>query len=180
MKLLKKIKYFFYTKALTKTLSSAPAVTREMVNLKTAKHIGILYKATLADEIMSISQFAEKLKAEGKEVHILGYKDEKNKEDMGLKIFNRNSVNWYGVPNDARIDGFQKLNLDILICAFKDECLPLEYIAATSKTKFRVGAYSQGKTNYYELMVNVGDKSQLLYLLQQIFHFLKAINKDEK
>ena len=178
MILIQKIKNFFFNKALANTISATPAVTREMVNLKTAKHIGILYKATLTDE-MIISQFAEKLKAEGKEVHILGFKDEKNKEDIGLKVFTKNSVNWLGVPNDARIDGFQKINLDILICAFKDECLPLEYIAATSKAKFRVGAFSQGKTNYYELMINVGDKSQLLYLLQQIFHFLKAINKDE-
>ena len=180
MSLLKKIKNFFYNKSLKNTLSAMPVLPREMVNLNTAKHIGILYKATLSDEIMVISQFAEKLKAEGKEVHILGFKDEKSKEDTSPKVFNRNSVNWYGIPTDEKIDGFQKLNLDILISAYKDECLPLEFIAATSKAKFRVGAFSQNKTNNYELMINVDNKSELLYLLQQIFHFLKGINKDEK
>lgn len=157
-----------------------PEVKREMININAAKRVGVLYNATRASEIITVTQFAEKLKAEGKEIYIFGYQNDKNKEDIGLKLFNKNSVNFFGVPNDARIDGFQKIDLDILICAFKEECLPLEYIAATSKAKFRVGAFNKNKTNFFELMINTGENKDLLFLLQQTLHFLKVINKDDK
>jgi hypothetical protein len=57
-----------------------------------------------------------------------------------------------------------------------DESLPLEYIVATSDAKFRVGAFSDAKTNYYELMINTQKNQSIKYLLDQINHFLKVIN----
>ena len=62
------------------------------------------------------------------------------------------------------------------IGAFVDECLPLEYLAATSRARFRVGSFNDSKTSYYELMINNQKNKDLKYLLQQINHFLKVIN----
>lgn len=180
MTVVKKIKSLLYNYSLTSKLKSIPISPRAMVSIQEAKQIGILYNATKPDDVMVISQFAEKIKTEGKVIHILGFKDEKSKEDDSPRVFNKNSVNWYGVPNDDKIDVFQKLDLDILISAFTEECLPLEYISATSKAKCRVGTYHSRKTKDYELMINIGNKNQLPYLIQQILHFLKEIKKDDK
>jgi len=75
-----------------------------------------------------------------------------------------------------KINDFHAKNFDILICAFIEDCLPLEYIAATSNARFRVGAFSKAKTNYFELMINTQKNENLEYLLDQINHFLKVIN----
>ncbi|MGB1315800.1 MAG: DUF6913 domain-containing protein [Chitinophagales bacterium] len=180
MSFLEKIKSFFYNFSLNKKVKSTANIQREMINIQDAKNIGVLYNASNPKDVMVVSQFAEKLKQEGKQVFVLGFHNVKSKEDLGEKIFEKSSVNFFGIPATPKIDGFQKIKLDILICAFKDECLPLEYIAATSKATFRVGAFSKNKINFYELMVNIDAKENLHYLLQQILHFLKVINKNGK
>lgn len=179
MSLIQKIKTYFYNLSLKKALKANKNIQREMINIDSAKRIGILFNATKTNDVITVTQFADKLRAEKKEVFILGFQDRKLKEQKEARLFDRNSVNWTGMPNDTKVDGFQKLPLDILICAFEEECLPLEYIVATSKAKFRVGAFSKAKTNYYELMINMKKDQQLLHLLQQIKHFLKVINKND-
>lgn len=172
------IKQFFFNQVLKEVLPKKP-LQRDLINLRDAKSIGILFIGTKPDDIITISNFADSLKSEQKQVFILGYQDLKNKEEIGPRLFNKNSVNWYGIPQDAKVDQFQTLNLDILICAFNEECMPLEYIAATSKAKFRIGVYNPQKVNFYELMLNVSNEKPLPYVLQQIVHFLKAINKHD-
>jgi len=176
--LLHKIKAFFYNSALKSVVKKSKKIPREMINIDSAKKVGIIFNATKTNDVITVTQFADRLRGQNKEVFILGYQDRKLKAEKDTRLFDRGSVNWYGIPNDTKVDGFQRLNIEILICAFEEECLPLEYIAATSKAKFRVGAFSKTKTNYYELMINIKEKQQLLYLLKQMLHFLKVINKD--
>ena len=175
---MKKIKDFFYRLSLNKALKNATKIQREMINIDKAKSVGIIYNATQQEEVMVVSGFSDKLRLNGQQVFVLGFQDQKSKEEPGDKTFNRNTVNWYGVPNNPKVDQFLNTPKDILICAFKEECLPLEYIAASSKAKFRVGAFSETKTNFYELMINVKSDKKLLYMLQQTLHFLKVINKN--
>jgi len=174
----KNFKNVFYNSAIKKAEKSKKSVKREMINIDLSKKVGIIFNATKTNEVITVTQFSDLLKKENKEVFILGYQDRTLKEETDNRLFDNKSVNWFGIPSDSKIEEFQKLNLDILICAFEEECLPLEYIAATSKAKFRVGAFSSAKTNYYELMININKKHDLAYLLNQILHFLKAINKD--
>jgi len=178
--ILKNIKNVFYNSALKNAVKSSKNIKREMLNIDTAKHVGIIFNATKTNDVITVTRFADSLRKENKEVFILGYQDRKLKEETDNRLFDNKNVNWYGIPNDGKIDLFQSLNIDILICAFEEECLPLEYIAATSKAKFRVGAFSKAKTNYYELMINIKEKKDLSLLLNQTLHFLKVINKNVK
>lgn len=177
MNLVKRIKTFFYNLSLRRAIKNIAGTKREMINIEAAKNIGILYNASKVNDVLSISKFEEQLKAQCKTVFKLGYQNQGGKEDPGVGIVNKNNINLFGIASDPKVDRFQSKKTDILICAFNDECLPLEYIAATSKAKFRVGAFNQSKTNYYELMINTGANQDLSYLLQQVLHFLKVINK---
>lgn len=177
MELVKRIKGFFYNLSLNKATKQNLAVQRQMINIEEAKTIGILYNATKPDEIIAISKFVDQLTAEKRKVYVLGYQNTKNKEDPGPKFFNKQALNFFEVPSDEKIDQFQKIKPDILICAFLGENLALEYIAASSPAKFRVGAFKHSKKNNLELTINIGTNQDLDYLLQQIHHFLKVINK---
>jgi len=172
------IKNYFYQSSIKEAAKVLNKISREMINLNAAKSIGILYDASTASNIMAVTQFADKLKALDKEVYILAYVNNHVKENLNPVFFNKTDVNWANIPHGDKITTFQKRNLDILITALTKECLPIEYLAATSKAKFRVGSFSKNKINFYELMINTKENQQLEYLIQQIFHFLNVINKN--
>lgn len=173
---LENIRQYLYFKKLRFDAKKLATTEREMMNLNNAARIGILFNASSADDIMTVTRYAETLSKLGKKVSILAYQNNKDKENSDARFINKLDINWFYIPNSPKIDDFHTKNCDILICAFIKECLPLEYIAATSKARFRVGAFSQAKTNYFELMINTQKNQSLKYLLEQINHFLKVIN----
>ncbi|MCD8528766.1 MAG: hypothetical protein LRY27_02035 [Chitinophagales bacterium] len=79
------------------------------------------------------------------------------------------------MPDSDRIQKFENTSFDMLIVALTEECLPIEYIAAASKAKFKVGTFNQHKTIYYDLMVDTNQNKDLKYLLEQIHHFIKVL-----
>lgn len=176
MKWLNNIKQFLYFKKLRFDAKANAKVSREMLNIKNAQKIGILFNASSAQDIMTVSKYAEDLKAAQKEVKLLAFQNNEKKDNKDPRFINQLDVNWFNIPSSEKIENFHQHNFDILICAFLDECLPLEYIAATSNAKFRVGAFSDAKTKYFELMINTKRNQSLKYLLEQIHHFLQVIN----
>lgn len=173
---LEKFKRFLYRKKLRFDAKAVMDSPREMINIKHAEKIGILFNATNAEDIITVTKFAESLSHITKEIGILGFQDNKEKELTDQRFINKLDVNWFYIPNSDKIDGFHAKKFDILICAFVEECLQLEYIAATSSAKFRVGAFSDETSGYFELMINTNQNQSLKYLLNQINHFLNVIN----
>lgn len=176
MAFLSSIKNYLYSKKLRYDAKRVAKIPREMLNLKKAKTIGILYDATQTENIIEITKYSEQLKQHGKHIEILGYKNQQIKEEDIPMFFNKKDVSWFSIPNHERVEKFRTTKFDILICAFSNECLPLEYIAATSKATFRVGSFNKSKAAYYELMIHTKENMSLNYLLKQINHFLQVIN----
>ena len=176
MKWFKNIKRFLYLKKLRFDVESLPKTPREMINIGQAKRIGILFDASHAEDIITVTKYAESLSQKNKEVSILSFQNNSEKENSDPRFFDQLNVNWFNIPSHEKIDNFHRKNLDILIGAFVNECLPLEYVAATSNARCRVGAFNDSKSNYFELMINTKKDDSLRYLLQQIDHFLHAIN----
>lgn len=178
--MLQKIKYYLYKTALNRELSKIKTIDRQMMNIDKAQKIGVLYNATKVNDVIAVTEFSDMLKNAGKNVSMLGYqnvKPQKN-EAVAMGIFNKENVNWFSKPKGKEVFDFKNQKFDILICAFIDKCLPLEYIANVSLSKFRVGHFNQASIDAFELMINTGEKKDLKYLLNQINHFLKVINKN--
>ncbi|NNC94068.1 MAG: hypothetical protein HKN92_00790 [Chitinophagales bacterium] len=179
MKTFYAIKEYFHKVALNKQLKTVVA-SRDFVNMENARSVGILYDATLPNNNIIVTKFAEKLKLNNKKVNVLGYVDDKKSETHPLNpLFNNKDLNWFLLPSNDKIKHFINEEFDILINAFIGERLPLEYISALSKAKYRVGPYSESKTHCYELMINMGEKQDLQYLLDQISFYLKVFNKKD-
>lgn len=178
MWLFNKIKLYFLKLALTRELEQKPVSNREIINLQEAKNIAIIFNATNIEDVITVTQFADSLKNMGKNVEMLGYENKKPKKDAQEQphIFDKSNINWFEKPTGTKISTFKKQKPDILICAFEKECLPLEYLAAVSLAKFRVGKYTSKNVANYELMINLEKNQNLQYLLTQFTHFLKVIN----
>jgi hypothetical protein len=178
MNILEEIKNHFYQDVLKQRGIIRPK--RTITNLNDAQAIGILYDSSNPDHDITITKFAEMLRGKGKTVEIMAYIDDKKVDHKGdIAIFNPKAVNWYGVPIDERVDRFCSKPIDLLICAILTESRPLEYIAYLSKAKYRIGPFDERKTHCYDLMIEMGSKSDLDYLLYQMVHFLEKINADK-
>jgi len=177
MNIIDRIKNSFYKSVLKQRGSIRP--NRTITNLNDAKSIGIVYDSTDPDHDIAITKFAEMLRNKGKTVEIIAYINDKKVDHKGdITIFNPNAVNWYGVPQDERVNAFCNKPFDLLICAILKESKPLEYIAYLSKAKYRVGPFDEQKTYCYDLMIEMGSKTDLNYLLLQMVHFLENIKYD--
>ena len=169
-----RITQYFYNSVLKQKASGR--AKRSITNMDDAKSVGIVYDSTNPDHDIAITKFAEMLRHQGKTVDVLDYINDKKIDHKGdIKIFNPKGVNWYGIPNDERALAFADRNFDLLICAITSENKPLEYLAYISKSKYRVGPFDEQKTQCYDLMIDIGSKKDINYLLQQMLHFLSSI-----
>ncbi len=180
MKLWNDLRNYFYQKNIVAKLKElSPA--RSLTNLHDAKTLGIVYDSTNPDNDAAISKFAEQLRANGKTVEILAFiNDKKIEAKPGIELFNTKNLSWNLTPVDERVEKFAAQKFDLLLACFMDSSYPLEYIVRTSRAKWRVGHFSEQKTDYYEMMINTDSKKELSYFLQQATHFLNAIKYDSK
>ncbi len=180
MELWDNIRNYFYRKNIEKKLAGLNT-KRALTNLHDAKTVGIVYNSTNPDNDIIITKFAEHLRTEGKTVDILGFVDDKKVDHKAdVLIFNPNNLSWNRIPNDERVEKFADKSFDLLLAAFTEENFPLEYVARTSKAKWRLGTFDEKKTDYYDMMINMSGKNDLQHFLEQSTHFLNKIQYDSK
>ncbi|MCS6934761.1 MAG: hypothetical protein NZM35_06405 [Chitinophagales bacterium] len=172
------IQRYFYRKALNEALRQTKEL-RSIINLPDAQTIGILYDSSDADNDILITRFAEQLKRDGKQVEILGFiNDNKTDHKADIKVMNTAHISWCLVPVHETALDFARKRFDLLLCCFTREILPLEYIAAISRARWRVGVYDERKTALYDFMINIGGRRDLSYLLSIITSYLNKIHYD--
>jgi len=145
------------------------------IDFDDAKSVGILFDGTLLTDREAIQKFARKLKSQGKEVKMLAYVDGDQKDgDFVFPHFTKKEVDWTLRPKSQKALEFAEHRFDILINLAANGVIPLEYIAALSKAKFRVGP-STDKIYCYELMIDTSKQTDTLSFLHQVTFFLNKM-----
>jgi hypothetical protein len=175
MKFWDDIKNYFYRRSLEQKLALVK-VEHSLISLENAHTVGILFDSTQAVNDTTVLQFAEQLRNAGKQVELLGFvNDKKTEAKPGMAIFNRKNLSWAEVPQSEAVEKFAAQNFDLLLACFTGGSLPLEYVVGISKALWRVGVYTESKTGLYDMMVNMGGKNDIAYLLEQSAYFLNYI-----
>jgi hypothetical protein len=175
MKWWNNLKNYFYRRSLEQKLAQMQA-RHSLISLENAHTVGIVFDSTTGADDNTVIQFAEKLRNAGKEVEILGFvNDKKTESKPGITVFNRKQLSWAGVPQSEAAEKFATQNFDLLLACFTGTSLPLEFIAGISQARWRVGVYTENKTGLYDMMVNMGERSDIGYLLEQSTYFLNYI-----
>jgi hypothetical protein len=168
--------YLFY-RAL-RTVQPAKA-QHLLLNIKEVNSIGILYESTGSADDQAVAAFRNAMLQQGKTVEVLCLvNDAKVLSKENAAIFHRRDIGFNLVPAGGAVAAFTNKPFDLLLAAFTEENLPLEYISYSAKATCRVGVFQLNKTGAFELMVNVGAKKELPYLFEQSVHFLSKINHD--
>lgn len=147
-------------------------VKRASVFLEQAKSIGLLFDASLLKDRTLVLQFADRLKREGKQVQLLGFFNEKRtSSDYPFKHFDKKQLDWVWRPKSEVSTTFSNQSFDLLINLSKQTVLPLDFIAAHSKARFRVGP-ATAQTFCYDLMIEHDERKGLDTFLKQVLQYV--------
>lgn len=153
----------------------AAQVERKAVSLKNAKSIGLMFDATLIEEREAVLKFAKTLKTNDHKVKLLGFFNKKLESDsFPFPHFDKKKLDFALRPKTAEIEEFTAHPFDLLINISKRPTLPLDYIAAHSKAKFRVGPFTEN-TFCYDLLIEHDGKKGLDSFIAQLTHYLGKI-----
>jgi hypothetical protein len=167
MQLIEQIRTRFHFKNLEKELPKHQLMRASMY-LDNASSVGILFDGTEPAERETVLDYAEQLRKQGKKVKVLAFFNNKLKgESFAFPAFNRLQMDWCLRPNSREALEFKEQ-------LTKSTVLPLDYLAAHSKARFRVGPFTE-KTYCYDLMIDTSGKTDLKAFLQQVVFYMKKL-----
>lgn len=171
MQLIKQIRIRLHD-ALLKKISSSFQVARRSVSLQKAEFIGILFDGTEPEERETVLNFAKQLKEQDKRVKLLAFFDNNLKsQHFAFHHFNRRHLSFALRPQSQDAIEFAEQPFDLLLNLSSKSILPLDFIAAHSKAKFRVGPYTD-KLFCYDLMIEPSGKKDLNAFLEEVIFYL--------
>jgi hypothetical protein len=156
---------------------------RDFINLADAVTVGIIFHDIDVPSFKSIQGFLKSLAADGKQIYAIGFLEAEEIPDFyllrrGFDFFCLADINWFGKPEVDFIEEFIKMEFDLLINLSIDNLFSLEYIYAMSKARFKVSNYING-SRHADLIINIKERRDVGYLIEQISHYLSIINKKQ-
>jgi hypothetical protein len=145
-----------------------------------SKSVGILWNPVDEGSIETYEFLRKTLKDKGIKAVGIAHINSKHEKDTFATIahsgFSNNvNVSWSGRPKSGDGEQFMEEQFDILIDLSIQKILALQYILVHSVATFKVG-WKSSEYNYYDLNIDVSEKPQCRYLMEQIVYYLENIN----
>ena len=158
---------------------------RQICNLNNASRIGIVYYLPDETTYRKVSAFVKQLQDSGKKVKALGYVESKMLTGMFLPKLSYDflypsGLSWNYKPVSIPAKDFIESEFDILIDLSTEDILPLLFITALSRAKFKAGMQSADRAGFLDLMISLQEKQELDELITQIDHYLSIINTENE
>lgn len=177
MSTIQKIRQYFYKNSLDKQLSSKRGTVFKTITFENAKTIAFLFDANDLNLRKVILKYAADLKKQGKKITLLGFMENTHEnQNYTYSYYNLKNIDWANRPKGEVIDEFVKQEFDILMTTYLQTNLHTEYISALSNACFKVGPVAKNP-KVYDLMIDAGEKMNLLEFLRQIEIILKKTKK---
>ena len=178
--MIQKIKKYYQRNCIKKVLQTSNRPVK-CVSLSSSKYIGVLYQIKEEQSYIILSNYIDKLMAEGKTIRIIGYHDNKFVPyycipKLKYDFFCQKEQNWFGKPTAPFIDEFANEPFDILIDLSMESLFPLQYILAKSTAPFKVGRQKEDFTDLYDLMINLDDNHTVSDLIHYINEYTSKLN----
>lgn len=156
-------------------------------NLATSVKVGIIYFA--ADEAThdQVRNYVKQIKQELGITRImaLAYCDEKVlpyylHAKLNFDVFSVKDLNWYRIPHGNVVHNFIAEEYDILIDLTVRDMLPLQYVLAHSKARFKVGRQSETNKHFLDMMIDSAGSTSLAQLISNLNKYLMMVNAPQK
>lgn len=164
-------------------LKHKPTRQKLVSSLKNAKIIAIICDITDEDSYKSIYRIFTQLQEHGRYVKLAGYYDGEKVPfyclpQLTAEYFCNHDLNWYGLPDMARIKDFVNTEYDMLIDFNHTNHTATESILTLSKAKFIVGRNPECR-ELYDLLIesNMNEDMKFLELVDQ---YTRKLTGDEQ
>ncbi len=140
------------------------------------KSIGVVFDATPDKDHKPILKFQSNLKAEGRDVSVLGFFNQK--EEPGpqpFSYFNLEGIGFALTPTSDVAKQFIEHPFDVLINLDYNCNTTINYISAASRALFKIGP-ATGNPNHYDLMIDLGDNYQMEFFIKEIRNTFNLIH----
>ena len=171
---------YYANKRLNKSYQTRSGSTK-IKTLNNSKSVGILWHPADEGSIETYELLRKTLQAKGIKSTGIAYIDSDREMETLTTIthsgfLHRRNVRWFGRPQTS--DGIQFIqeHFDILIDLSISKAIALQYILVHSQATFRVG-WQGTEPNYYDLNIDVSEKPQCKYLMEQVVFYLESINE---
>ena len=153
-------------------------------NLQQAKTIGIIYCASDKVNYLEYKRLTNLISEYNAAAVIsgLGWYRGKRKPDYITKtnvsaFFGKNDYGVFYKPKKSakELTSFIEKPFDVLIDLTRNEHYPLKRVLAMSKSRFKVGQFTEKNEPFYEFMIK--SKSAKEFISQAVY-YLKLLNKD--
>jgi hypothetical protein len=154
----------------------------EVVGFTEAKKIGLLYDATDQYNFEVVKAYVKNVRNQQKDILALGYVDKKQLPQnqfaqFGIDFFTRKQLNWQMIPTTTIVRNFINEKFDILINLNNGKCFPLQYIAAVSQARFRVGRFDKKNVQCYDMMIDTKGEPGIKDFIEEVENYLRQIKK---
>lgn len=153
-------------------------------NLAEAGKVGIVYLATDEAAFNHVRNYVKKMKEELglHRIQCIGYVDEKVLPHFMIPKLNfdpicQKDLNWYRIPQGNTVNNFITEEFEVLIDLTLEDRLPIQYIVAKSRARFKVGRYSENGRHFLDMMIDMAGSQSLPQLITQVDHYLLMINR---
>jgi hypothetical protein len=175
----KKIIKYFADKQLLK-FDQTRKRERKIKTLNDSKYVGILWNPE--DEGSQDAYESLRKIVHGKKIKTTGIAQIDSIREMEILTTNTKSgfldkrnVTWLGRPKSNAGIHFIEEPFDILIDLSVNKTIALQYMLVHSKAIFKVG-WKGEDPNYYDLTIDIAEKPQCKYLMEQMVYYLEKIN----
>jgi hypothetical protein len=156
--------------------------TRGVYNFNTAKTVGIILNANSQYTFEAAREFMKYIQGFDTKVNSIGFVDSQEvlnfySRQIGMDYFSKKNLNWYGKPKNPKVQEFIQQEFDILIDLSLNDYFPIQYIAAASNAKFKIGRF-RNERSCYDLMIDISNDKKLDFYIDQIKHYLSILKTE--
>lgn len=181
MKLLDRLKEWMGIRRLLRELP----VERKPIarNLGLARKVAIVYVVEDEAAHNHVKNYVKRVKEELGISNIMafGYSDQKVMPHylharLNFDAICQKDLNWYRIPQGNAVQNFMAEEFEVLIDLSQEDRLPVQYILAKSRARFKVGRWSESNKKILDMMIDMAGSRSLPQLIQQIHHYLLMVN----
>lgn len=143
-----------------------------------SQRIGVLHTYTGEEQLEVVNGFMDRLEAEGKTVDSMAYIPTFDKnQDYRFPHFSIKDIDSLGNWGNPVVAEFCQQPFDYLLNLDLNANKVTENILARSKSKCRVGRFEEGKSEYFELMIDHKEGPAELFM-EQVHYYLKNVRNE--
>ena len=152
-------------------------------NLAHCVKVGIVYLAVDEKAHTDVRNYVKKMKDELglHRIQCIGYADVKElpfylHAKLNFDAFCLKDLNWYRIPGGNTVNNFIAEEHDVLIDLTLEDYLPIQYIVAKSRARFKVGCFTDSNKRFLDMMIDTAGANSLPQLIANVDRYLLMIN----